>query len=75
METRKACSEESFILNRKTGIVHRPDCRTLPRLPWLPYGTTWTKTESIGNMKPCRHCLPRLTQGSLNKGTAEIVGK
>lgn len=57
MEARKACSEEGFILNRKTGIVHRPDCRTLPRLPWLPYGTTWMQTKSIGTFRPCWHCL------------------
>lgn len=62
MEASKSCSEEGFILNRKTGIVHRPDCRTLPRLPWLPYGTTWVQTESIGNLRLCWHCLPEVAE-------------
>jgi methylphosphotriester-DNA--protein-cysteine methyltransferase len=60
MEASKACSEQGFILNRKTGIIHRPDCPTLPRLPWLPYGTTWVQTESVGLMRPCCRCLPDL---------------
>lgn len=57
MEASKACSEESFILNRKTGIVHQPDCRTLPRLPWLPYGTTWVGVETVRGFRACCHCL------------------
>lgn len=59
MEASKACNEEGFILNRKTGIVHRPDCRTLPCLPWLPYGTTWARTESTDRFRPCWHCMSK----------------
>lgn len=58
MKSSAACQERGFILNRKTGIIHTPDCRTLPRLPWLPYGTTWMQTDSVGTFRPCLHCLP-----------------
>lgn len=64
MEASAAREEGGYILNRRTGIIHTPDCRTLPRLPWLPYGTTWMQTDSIGTSRPCWRCLPELGRAS-----------
>lgn len=53
----KEARGDGYILNRKTGIVHRADCRTLPRLPWLPYGTTWVEAVAIDSLRSCQHCI------------------
>jgi len=69
MKASQARDKDSFILNRKTGIIHRADCRTLPRLPWLPYGTTWAGSSAIANFRPCLHCLPsRLPSDNVDVG-------